>query len=262
MAFQEEFLDIRGKKIQMLSGGAGDPLLYLHSAGGELAWLPFFEALSQHFTVYVPGHPGFGRSEGLEQIDSIEDLVFHYTDFMDQLGLERPYLAGLSLGGWLAAEFATRFSHRINKLVLINPAGLRVPGSPMEDIFAANPQETRRLVFHDPDSELAKSFIPDDPSKEVLENALRAREATARVGWNPYLSNPKLRGRLYRISVPTLIIWGESDRLIPASHGQAYHEGISGSRLVLVPDCGHAPPFEKPADIAAQIGSFFTNGGA
>ncbi|MCY4389918.1 MAG: alpha/beta hydrolase [Desulfurellaceae bacterium] len=257
MAFREEFLDIRGKNIQMLSGGAGDPLLYLHSAGGEVAWLPFFEQLAQHYTVYVPGHPGFSRSEGLDQIDTIEDLVFHYTDLMDQIGLDQPYVAGLSLGGWLAAELATRYSNRLRKLVLINPAGLRVPGSPMADIFAADPQETRRLVFHAPESELARSFIPDDPPQEVLENALRAREATARVGWNPYLCNPKLRSRLYRVTVPTLIVWGESDQLIPLAHGHAYHEGIEGSQLAMISDCGHAPPFEKPEETVTHLAAFF-----
>mgnify|MGYP001234122683 CR=1 FL=1 len=257
MACQEAFLDVRGKKIQMLSGGSGDPLLYLHSAGGEVVWLPFFEQLSQHYTVYVPGHPGFSQSEGLDQIDSIEDLVFHYTDLMDQIGLDQPYVTGLSLGGWLAAELATRYANRIKKLALINPVGLRVPGSPMADIFAANPQETRQLIFHDPDSDLSKTFIPDEPSQEVLENALRAREATARVGWNPYLSNPKLRGRLYRITVPTVIVWGESDRLVPVEHGRAYHDGIAGSQLVMLPECGHAPPFEKPEETAQHVEEFF-----
>ena len=239
------------------AGGAGDPLLYLHSAGGEVVWLPFFEQLAQHYTVYVPGHPGFSRSEGLDQIDTIEDLVFHYTDLMDQIGLDQPYVAGLSLGGWLAAELATRYSNRLRKLALINPAGLRVPGSPMADIFAADPQETRRLVFHAPESELARSFIPDDPPQEVLENALRAREATARVGWNPYLCNPKLRSRLYRVTVPTMIVWGESDQLIPLAHGHAYHGGIEGSQLVMISDCGHAPPFEKPEETVTHLAAFF-----
>ena len=257
MAFREEFLDMRGKQIQMLSGGSGDPLLYLHSAGGEVTWLPFFEQLAEQYTVYVPGHPGFSQSEGLDHIDTIEDLVFHYTDLMDHIGLDQPYVVGLSLGGWLAAEFATRYNNRLKKLALINPAGLRVPGSPMADIFAANPQETRRLVFHNPESELAKSFIPDEPTQEVLENALRAREATARVGWNPYLCNPKLRSRLYRVRVPTLIVWGESDRLIPVAHAEAYRAGIEGSQLVTIPECGHAPPFEKPGEVVRHLTAFF-----
>jgi pimeloyl-ACP methyl ester carboxylesterase len=257
MPFQEEMLDVRGVKIQMLKGGSGDPLLYLHSAGGEIVWLPFFEQLSQKYTVYLPAHPGFSKSEGLDRIDTMEDLVFHYTDLMDQLGLTQPYVAGLSLGGWLAAELATRYPNRMHKLALINAVGLRVPGAPIADLFAATPAELRNLVFHDPNSDPAKTFVPDVPSPEVLEDTMKAREATARIGWNPYLCNPKLRGRLYRITVPTLIVWGESDRLVPLAHGKAYQEGIAGAKLVVLEKCGHAPPFEKPEETVKILTEFF-----
>jgi len=259
MAFQETFLNIRDTKIQMLKGGSGDPLLYLHSAGGEMVWLPFFDLLSQHYTVYVPAHPGFSQSEGLEKIDTIEDLVFHYTDVMDHLGITQPYVAGLSLGAWIAAELASRYANRIRKLALMNAVGLRVPGAAIADIFAATPAETRNLVFYNPESNLAKMFVPDVPSPDVLENTLKAREATARVGWNPYLCNPKLRERLYRITVPTLVIWGDSDRLVPLAHGKAYQEGIVGSKLIVLEKCGHAPPFEKPQETAKVLSEFFRN---
>jgi pimeloyl-ACP methyl ester carboxylesterase len=257
MPFQEEFLDVRGVKIQMLKGGSGDPLLYLHSAGGEIVWLPFFEQLSQRYTVYVPAHPGFNLSEGLDRIDTMEDLVFHYTDLMEQLGLTQPYVVGLSLGGWLAAELAIRYSNCIRKLALIDAVGLRVPGAPVADFFQATPEELRTLIFYDPKSDLAKTFAPDVPSPEVLESMMKAREATARVGWNPYLCNPKLRARLYRVTVPTLVIWGESDRLVPLAHGRAYHEGVVGSKLVILEKCGHAPPFEKPEETVRVLTEFF-----
>ena len=257
MPFQEEMLSVRGVKIQMLKGGSGHPLLYLHSAGGEMVWLPFFEQLSQKYAVYLPAHPGFSKSEGLDRIDTMEDLVFHYTDLMDQLGLTQPYVAGLSLGGWLAAELAIRYPNRMRKLALLNAVGLRVPGAPIADLFAATPEELRHMVFHDPQSDLAKTFVPDVPSPEVLENTMKAREATARVGWNPYLCNPKLRERLYRITVPTLIVWGESDRLVPLAHGKAYQEGIAGAKLVVLEKCGHAPPFEKPEETAKVLAEFF-----
>src|SRR5260221_4361591 len=257
MPFQEEFLNVRGTKIQLLKGGSGEPLLYLHSAGGEVVWLPFFEQLAQWYTVYVPAHPGFSQSEGLEKIDTIEDLVFHYTDLMDQLGLTQPYVAGLSLGGWLAAELATRYSNRIRKLALINAVGLRVPDAPIADFFQATPEELRTLVFHDPKPDLAKTFVPDVSSPDVMESTMKAREATARVGWNPLLCNVKLRDRLYRITVPTLIVWGESDRLAPIAHGKAYQEGISDSKLVILEKCGHAPPFEKPQETVKVLTEFF-----
>ena len=167
---------------------------------------------------------------GTGKIDTIEDLVFHYTDVMDHLGLTQPYVAGLSLGGWIAAEFATHYPQRIRKLALLNAVGLRVPGAPMADIFATPPAETRHLLFYDGNSDVAKMFVPDVPSPEVLENTMKAREASARVGWNPYFCNLKLRDRLYRVTVPTLVIWGDSDRFVPVAHGKAYQEGIAGDK--------------------------------
>lgn len=222
-----------------------------------MAWLPFFEQLSQHYTVYLPAHPGFSQSQGLEKIDSMEDLVFHYTDLMDHLELTQPYVVGLSLGGWLAAEMATRYSARIRKLALINAVGLQIAGAPFADIFAATPIQTRHLLFADPESALAKSFIPDDAAPEMVSDVLKARAATARVGWNPYLCNRKLRGRLYRVECPTLIVWGESDRIVPQAHGQAYQEGIVGAKSVSIKDCGHAPPLEKPEETVGLLRNFF-----
>ncbi|MGE0518343.1 MAG: alpha/beta fold hydrolase, partial [Candidatus Binatia bacterium] len=154
MPSEGQFLDIRGRKIQVLRGGDGPPLLYLHSAGGEVAWLPFFDHLAQHFTVYVPAHPGFAESEGLDRIDTIEDLVFHYVDVLEALDLEQPLVAGTSLGGWLAAELAVHHPRRVRKLVLINPVGLKVDTALVGDVFAAFPNELRHMVFHDPESEL------------------------------------------------------------------------------------------------------------
>lgn len=257
MAYQEEFIDVRGARIQLLHGGSGEPLLYLHSAGGELAWLPFFEQLSREFTVYVPAHPGFAHSEGLDRIDTIFDLVFHYLDLMDTLGLATANMAGLSLGGWLAAELAVHHSHRVRKLVLIGAVGLRVENAPpMPDIFAASAKKTRELVFFEPDSELAMTMIPDTPAPEALEMVLRAREATARVGWNPYLYDPRLRERLYRITAPTLVVWGDHDRLVSIEYGKAYQEGITGARLVTIDRCGHAPPLERAETTAKAVTEF------
>ncbi|MGH7906179.1 MAG: alpha/beta fold hydrolase [Candidatus Binataceae bacterium] len=258
MAFKEDFIDVHGARIQLLSGGSGEPLIYLHSAGGEMAWLPFFDQLSRDFKLYVPAHPGFAGSEGLDRIDTIADLVFHYVDVMDVLGLEAAYFAGLSLGGWIAAEFAVHQTHRVRKLVLIDAVGLRVEDAPpMAEIFAISPRQTRELVFLDPEADTAQAMIPDVPPPDRLEPGLKAREATARVGWNPYLYDPRLRERLYRITMPALIVWGAADRLAPIEYGKAYRDGIKGARLVTVEKSGHAPPFEQPEQTARVITDFF-----
>ena len=253
MEHREERIELRGKRTQVLVGGSGPPLLYLHSAGGEVAWLPFFDALAEHFEVFVPAHPGFAYSEGLDQIDSMEDLVFHYTDLIDQLEIPAPALVGLSLGAWLAAEFATRYTERIRSLVLIAPVGIRPP---VEDLFSASPSETRALVFSDPDSPLAHGFIPDDPDDETLDLALKAREATARLGWNPYLHNRKLEGRLYRVRVPTLIVAAGADRLVPEAHCELYRAAIADATLTRIEGAGHALPFERPEECAKGVIEF------
>jgi pimeloyl-ACP methyl ester carboxylesterase len=256
MNYKEEFVDLHGASIQILRGGSGPDLLYLHSAGGEVAWLPFFDQLAEQFSVHLPGHPGFAASEGLDRIDSIHDLVFHTVDLMDGLGLERPAVVGLSLGGWLAAELAVHHPERVSRLVLIDPVGIRVEGSSYADFFAVPVPELRHLVFADGESDVARAFMPDDPSPEMLENALKAMQATARLAWNPLAYDPKLRDRLYRVQAPTLVIWGEQDRLAGLEYAKAWSEGIAGSQLVVLDGVGHAPPFEAPEETARTIAEF------
>ncbi|MBF6568516.1 MAG: alpha/beta hydrolase [Candidatus Binataceae bacterium] len=258
MAHKEEMIDLHGSQVQVLSGGSGTPLLYLHSAGGEVAWLPFFEQLSRDFKVYVPAHPGFSKSSGLDKIDSVHDLVFHYVDLMDALGLKTAFVAGLSLGGWIAAELAVHHPERVRKLALMGAVGLYWNGAPkIPDIFAASGPKTRDIIFYDPKSELARAVMPDDPSTEQLELAIKAREATARVGWNPYLYDPRLLERLYRVTMPTLLIWGDTDRLVAIEYAQEYKKRIKDSRLITIEKCGHAPPIERPEPTAKAIAEFF-----
>ncbi|MEA2626053.1 MAG: hypothetical protein QOD06_2098 [Candidatus Binatota bacterium] len=258
MSSESTFVDVHGARTEILRGGAGSPVLYLHSAGGSF-WGAFLDRLSDRFSVVAPTLPGFGRSEGLERIDTIADLVFHTVDLLDALGLDRIPVVGLSLGGWLAAELAVQHRERVSKLVLIDAVGLKVEGAPITEFFLADAAEARSLLFGDPNSEIAKQLVPDDPPPEVLEEVLKAREATARVAWNPYLHDPKLRDRLYRVKAPTLVVWGEDDRLVSLAHGEAYARGISGAKLVTIPGTGHAPSLEKPEDTARAVIDFLAS---
>ncbi|MFQ5520836.1 MAG: alpha/beta fold hydrolase [Candidatus Methylomirabilia bacterium] len=258
-----EMIRVRGTPIQLMRGGVGPPLLYLHSAMSEVVWLPFHDLLARQFEVYAPAHPGFGVSEGLDRIQDMEDLVFHYLDFFDHWGWERVSLVGLSLGGWLAAELATRNPDRIDRLVLVDAAGLHLPGTPMVEIFVDNTvwpdarERLRRVCFYDPDSPIARAFIPDgEVSSDRLLLMFKAREAAARVGWDPYFYNPRLRERLHRVKAPTLILWGDSDRLIPLTHAEAYRAGIVGSQLQVFERCGHMLPLEQPEAFATAATDF------
>ncbi len=255
MGVVEETLLIGGKEIQLYHGGEGPPLLYLHGAG-TYGWMPVHDRLAGRHRVYLPVHPGFGTSQGLGEIENIEDLVFHTLDVMDKLGLERPDVVGLSLGGWLAAELALRQPQRVNRLVLVDAAGVRLPGVPMGEIFLAAPPRARELLFSDPRSPLAMTLVPDTPPPERMELVLRGREAAARLLWNPHVQYRKLTSRLPRIKAPTLVVWGVDDRLIPLAYGQAYQRGIPGATLVTLDRCGHLPPFEQPERFAEIVLGF------
>ncbi|MEW6732247.1 MAG: alpha/beta hydrolase [Acidobacteriota bacterium] len=256
MTGQVEFLDVHGVRTQVLRGGSGQPLLYLHTGGGETFWLPFHEALATHYSLIAPAHPGFDQSEGLNRIQDIEDLAFHYLDLLDALKLDRVNIVGASFGGWIAAELAVRWPERIRRLVLVDSVGIWLPDHPIAELFGLEPADWRNLIFHDPNSEIAQALVQDDPPEEMLMLLLKAMEALARIGWNPYLHNPKLHGRLHRINIPTLILWGENDQLVPPIYGEAFRDAIANSELVLIKNCGHLPIFEQTEKFVEQVVNF------
>src|SRR5262249_19164750 len=254
------FIDIAGRKAQIMEVGEGEALLYLHSALGENLWLGFHEALAEEFRVIAPAHPGFAATEGLEDIDTMEDMVFHYLDLMDELGLGTVNVVGVSLGAWIAAELATRYPDRFKRLVLGAPAGIWLDDHPMTDLFAlmGKPERLRPVLFHDPGSMLAKIVVPDEPPEEMMVEMYKAASATARLAWNPPGHNPKLAGRLRRIKSPTLILWGDDDKMIPTAYAEAWAGLITGARTTLIPNCGHLLMFESEKDFVAAIAGFLS----
>jgi len=250
------FPTIAGKKTQLTIGGEGPPLLYLHSAGGETEWMPFHEQLAMHFTVYLPAHPGFADSKGLEQVRDIYDYAWHYVDLIQELKLGPMPIVGFSLGGWTGVELAILRPNLVKKLVIVNAAGVRVPEAPMGELFIDDLSKLRQLLFfdqNDPSIPLAMPQSLDDPR---ILHWLRAREATARVAWNPYLHNPRLPQHLRRIECPTLILWGRHDKLLPVGIGEFYAKQIPNARLEIVDNCGHMLPFEKTEPFVANTVQF------
>jgi pimeloyl-ACP methyl ester carboxylesterase len=236
--------------VNVMRGGAGPPLLFLHGAGGAGVWLPFMAALAERYDVIVPDHPGFGRSEVPEWLDELTDLAYFYLDFIEALGLDHVHLVGNSLGGWIAAEMAIRATRRLATLTLIGAAGIHVNGVPKGDPFLWAPEERVRNLFHDQriaDERLARP-LTEEESDIVLKNEL----ATADLAWQPRFHHPQLRKWLHRIDVPTLVVWGESDKIFPLAYADAYHRLIPGSRLAVVPACGHLPHVEK-ADVFLDL---------
>jgi pimeloyl-ACP methyl ester carboxylesterase len=249
---------IAGKKIQLTVGGSGPPLLYLHSAGGETDWMPFHAELAKHFTVYLPAHPGFADSKGLEQIKDIYDLAWHYVDFLAEQKLGPVPVVGFSLGAWTAAELAILRPQLVKKLVLVNAAGVRVEGAKMGELFIDDLAKLRHLLFHDPNDPCIPLAMPKSLEDARIIQWLKAREATARIAWNPYLHNPRLPAHLRRIECPTLVLWGRHDKLLPLALGEFYAKSIPGARLEIVENCGHMLPFEKPAEFVAKTVAFLS----
>jgi pimeloyl-ACP methyl ester carboxylesterase len=175
----------------------------------------------------------------------MDDLLFHYLDVCETLQLDKPVLLGASLGGWLAAEWAVRYADRLTGVILVDALGLRLPEAPATDVLRLDAAQTRAVVFAEPTSDLAHELVPEAPSPAVLAAILQARQTLARFAWQ-FPDNPKLSRYLYRIRLPTLIIWGQNDGVVSPSHGHAYQDGITGAALVVIPACGHLPHIEQP----------------
>jgi pimeloyl-ACP methyl ester carboxylesterase len=259
---EPEVIEVAGRPVQLMHGGEGPPFVYLHSSLGEsFRWLPFYDAWAKRFTVYVPSHPGFHRSGGFDSVDTVEDMAFHYVELFDALGLEEVILGGVSLGGWIAAEFAVRWPERVKKLWLSGAPGLWVEDEPLPDLsrHLTQPAKIRELNFHDPSSALAEMIIPDEPDDERRMAAYQAMTVLARLAWQrPY--DPKLAARLARVRCPVLLLWGEGDRLVPPAYGRAYAKCLPQAKWQTLAGSGHLAMFEREREFVEAVMSFCCEG--
>lgn len=254
----EEFLELAGGRVHLLRGGIGEPVLFLHAAGGAGEWLPFHDLLaSRGFEVIAPDHPGFGKSDEFPEAEGVDDLVFHYLDVLDALGLDRPHVAGASFGGWIAAELAVYAPHRIGSLTLLSAAGLRLPGHPVTDLFLMPPARLPEILFHNPPpAPVDGSGGGAAPDLDAIIAAYREATSLARFCWTPFFNDPKLERRLRRITAPTLVAAPSDDRLIPVEHARRYAERIPNAVYTEVRDCGHAMYFEQPGELVRLVAAF------
>jgi pimeloyl-ACP methyl ester carboxylesterase len=251
---RHSFEQIAGCRVSVHRGGAGEPLLFLHGARSASQWLPFLQALAEKFDVIVPEHPGFGLSETPSWLDNVGDLAYFYLDFIDALKLENVHLIGNSLGGWIAAEMAVRDQHRLRTQTMVAPAGVHLNGIPTGDIFLWSREEAAKNLFFD--QSFAEAMLNERSSDEEQEIELKNRITMAKLAWQPRLSNPDLAKWLHRIRIPVLLIWGDSDRVIPSSYGPALRALIPHSRLEIIAQCGHLPHIEKTAEFVFAVTHF------
>jgi pimeloyl-ACP methyl ester carboxylesterase len=255
--YTEEFVEVAETKLRVLRGGQGEPLLILHGAGGSRGWLQYVQALAQRFQVIIPDHPGFGLSDRPEWIGSVPDLACFYLWALEDLGLSRLRVIGFSLGGWLAAEMAVMCPPVFDRMVLVGAAGIKPTQGEIADIFLMSPQELTAKAFYDPkQAPEYQQLYGRDLTPEEQDIAARNREMAARIAWKPYMHDPRLPALLRRLRLPTLIIWGQQDAIIPVDCGELYHQSIRGSRLVVMERCGHAPQEEKPQEFVNIVAEF------
>jgi pimeloyl-ACP methyl ester carboxylesterase len=239
--------------------GAGPPLVYLHPAPG-LEWDPFLGRLAQERTIYAPQVPGTtaGRPDAIRAVDDLWDLVLAYEEAIRALGLERSQVVGQSFGGMLACELAAVFPQLFSRMVLLDPIGLWRDDAPVVNWVAAAPDELGELLFHDPQGEAARAALTPPTDPDAMATAIAALAwgigCTAKFVWP--IPDKGLHKRLHRIAIPTLVVWGKQDRLVPVAYAEEFGRRIAGSRVEVVDECGHIPQLEQPERTFALVSSF------
>ena len=249
---------VGGLDLEVLRGGSGKVVLLLHGFQTISPKAPFLSELAKHCSYFAPSLPGFGSSKRPQDFDTIYDLVRHTLDLIDALPGYKITLIGFSFGGWLAAEAAVLRPAKLDRLILVDPLGIRISDRETRDIldiFNVHPDVVRDKSFHNP-----RRFAPDFDSMEDAElvTFARNRDSLCLYSWNPLLYNPQLRGWLRRISVPTLVLWGSSDGIVSPDYGRAYAKQIPKARFELIEYAGHHPEIEQPAEFVTRVAGFMS----
>jgi pimeloyl-ACP methyl ester carboxylesterase len=250
----ETMLDVRGTQVRLLRGGSGPPLIFLHGASGHVGWLPFLDRLARTFDVLAPEHPGFGHSDDPPWLDRPSDLAYFYLDLIELLKLDRVHLVGTSLGGWIAAELAVRNTSRLASLTLVCAVGITAGGVPVDDMFRLSAEENARRFYVDPERARRRLEMLATADPRLL---VRNRSTVVRLAY-PSFVNPDLAKWLHRVDVPTLLVWGENDGLVPPAFGEAYRRLIPNATLSVIPQAGHAPFEEQPDAFLAAFEGFMS----
>ena len=249
-------LTVADVDLELLECGQGRPLLFLHGGSGFDARQPFVAPLSAKRRLIVPSHPGFGKSGLPDWLDSVDDIAYLYLELMDRLDSRDLDVVGCSIGGWIAAEMATKSPERIRRLVLVSPVGIKV-GPPdkldIPDIFAMPEEDAQKLLYHDPGRMKRDTANMSD---EELVAIFRARETLALLTWEPWMHNPKLKRRLHRVTASTLLLRGESDGLVSQAYIEAYSRLLPTSRTLTINAAGHMPQLEQTATFVDLVLEF------
>ncbi len=241
--------------------GSGPAVVYLHPAPG-LTWDPFLDRLAERHTVYAPEVPGtaVGDPGAIREVDDLWDLVLLYEEAVRRLELGNAAVIGSSFGGMLACELASGFPGLFSRLVALDPIGLWLDDAPVVNWVAAAAEELPGLLFHDPAGEVAQAVLapPDDPEAAMaaIARSVWATGCTAKFVWP--VPDKGLAKRLHRIEIPSLVIWGKQDRLVPVAYAEEFGRRIAGCRVEIIDECGHIPQAEQLETTFALVSAFLT----
>jgi pimeloyl-ACP methyl ester carboxylesterase len=239
--FEREIHTVNGVKTVVLTAGRGEPLVFLHGAG---TWHGFKFALpwAEKYRVIIPFHPGFGESGDDPGLSDMHDYFLHYLDLFDALGIDKLRLVGFSLGGLLAAKFAMEHGRRVERLVLVGPAGLRGQARPTGDVLSLPPEQIPAMLVTNFD--VIKPYLPEGPDLDFMGDRYREGGTLARLLWeHPY--DLKISRHLHRLTMPTLLVWGEDDRLIPVQMAEIWRRFIPKADIQIFKGAGHLVLDEK-----------------
>jgi pimeloyl-ACP methyl ester carboxylesterase len=232
---------------QISESGSGRPVLLLHGGGGPFTVASLAAHLAESAHVIAPTHPGFNGTPRDPNINTVRDLADAYARYLEDQDLRDVLVVGSSVGGWIAAELALgSAADRIAGIVAINAAGFLVEGHPARDISGMPPQELAQYSFHDP----SKLRLPP-PTPEGLAIAQGNAATLASLSSN----SPKV-SRFAAIKTPTLVIWGESDRVVDLDYGRAFAAVIPGAEFVVITEAGHLPHLENADAVFAALDAF------
>ena len=253
-------VDVRNGMFQteVIEDGSGPPLLFLHGVNNVQPGDPFLARLAREHRVIAPRIPGFGESTGTEHLLDLHDLIYYELDLLDTLGLRGIPVVGHSLGGMVAAELAAVQPERFSALTLIAPFGLWNPAYPVADFFTMSPAHLAAATYHDPDSPAAQAAAqpPEDNEAYIAFMLDRARSLATSAKYLWPIPNRGLSKRLHRVAAPTLLVWGESDRIVPARYAEDFRDAIANARVEIIPEAGHLPEVEQPDRLADAVLSF------
>ena len=254
-------------ELAALIAGPGKtrPLLFLHGLGGNYGtWQVALGSLAERHRVVALDLPGHGKSSkpDASAFDySVTNLAKTVGQAIETLKLKQPIVVGHSLGGAVAMQLALDLGDRIGGLVLIDSAGLgREIGAELRALMTreAGSSTARGLLalfYHDQRLVLDRG-VEEMAATQTQPGAWAAQQAVANAAFNNDGQRLDLPKRLHEITQPALIIWGEHDRVIPASHGASAIEKLPDALLKLVPRVGHVPQVEAPEVVATAIDRF------